>query len=317
MVESLRRFSLDGVAEIASSPFSGSSFWLYAATAILTVIGLILTIRNETSQARGLDRLISFGRMFLAVPLAIFGMQHFVFLNDVTHGVPSWMPDHLFWACFVGAALIAACLSLITGVQAELAALLLGSMFFLFVLLIYLPNVLRNPQDRFAVALFFRDLALSGGAFALAGTLAAKSRPRAARWLVVLGRFFFAVPMTFFGLEHFLHPDFAPGVPLAQMMPPWMPGHVIWAYLTGTALIVCGVSILVERGGRWAATGLGVTFVVLVVFIYVPMEILHPSIVISGELDYVADTLAISGAALLVAGAFGVSEVVVWPHAKP
>jgi hypothetical protein len=42
-----------------------------------------------------------------------------------------------------------------------------------------------------------------------------------------------------------------------------------------------------------------------VVFVYLPMEILHPSIVISGELDYVADTLAMSGAALLVAGAFG------------
>jgi uncharacterized membrane protein len=317
MGESLRCISLDGVAEIVSSPFSGSLFWLHAAAAILFVIGLVLTIRNETSQARGLDRLISFGRMFLAVPLAVFGMQHFVFLNDVKNGVPSWMPGHLFWACFVGTALIAACLSLITGVQAELAAMLLGSMFLLFVLLIYLPNALRHPQDRFAVALFFRDLALSGGAFALAGTLAAKSRPRVARWLVGLGRFLFAVPMTFFGLEHFLHPDFAPGVPLTKMMPTWMPGHVIWAYLTGTALIVCGVSILVERGGRWAATGLGITFVVLVVFIYVPMEILHPSIVISGELDYVADTLAMSGAAFLVAGAFGVSKVVVWPHTKP
>jgi uncharacterized membrane protein len=160
-------------------------------------------------------------------------------------------------------------------------------------------------------------LALSGGAFALAKTLAAKSRPRAARWLVVSGRFFFAVPMTFFGLKHFLHPDFAPGVPLAKMTPPWMPGHVIWAYLTATALIVCGVSILVEWGGRWAATGLGITFVVLMAFIYVPMEILHPSIVMSGELDYLADTLAMSGADFLVAGAFGVSKVVAWPHAEP
>jgi uncharacterized membrane protein len=316
MGEFLRCIIPDGVAEIVASPFSGSSFWLHAAAAILFAIGLILTIKSEASQARGLDRLISFGRMFLAVPLAVFGMQHFVFLNDVKNGVPSWMPGHLFWACFVGIALIAACLSLITGVQAELAALFLGSMFFLFVLLIYLPNALRNPQDRFAVALFFRDLALSGGALALAGTPAAKVRPRAAQWLLVLGRLFFAIPMTFFGLEHFLHPDFAPGVPLAKTMPLWMPGHVIWAYLTGAALIVCGVSILIKRGGRLAATGLGIIFIVLVVFIYFPMEILHPSIEISGELDYVADTLAMSGAAFLVAGAFAVSGEVACPHAE-
>ena len=122
--------------------------------------------------------------------------------------------------------------------------------------------------------------------------------------------------MTFFGLEHFLHPDFAPGVPLAKTMPLWMPGHVIWAYLTGAALIVCGVSILIKRGGRLAATGLGIIFIVLVVFIYFPMEILHPSIEISGELDYVADTLAMSGAAFLVAGAFAVSGEVACPHAE-
>jgi hypothetical protein len=34
-----------------------------------------------------------------------------------------------------------------------------------------------------------------------------------------------------------------------------------------------------------------------------PMEIVHPSIEISAELDQVAQTLAMSGAALLVAGA--------------
>jgi len=33
------------------------------------------------------------------------------------------------------------------------------------------------------------------------------------------------------------------------------------------------------------------------------MEFVHPSIEISGELDYVADTLAVGGAAFMVAGA--------------
>lgn len=303
MWAALSGISSDSLAEIAPSWLPGSLFWVHFAAVVLFAIGLILTIRNEAPRARGLGRIIPFGRVFFAVPLAVFGMQHLTATNVVVNAVPPWMPGHLFWVYFVGIALIAACLSIMTGVKADLAALLVGIMLFLFVLMIYVPNAVRNPHDRFAVALTFRDLSLSGGALSLAGTLAVKMRPRAGRWLMVLGRYFFAVPMTFFGVEHFLHPDFAPGVPLSKMMPPWIPGHMIWAYLTGLVLVASGLSMIFNRGARLAATWLGIAFLVLVVFIYMPMEIVHPSIEISGELDYVADTLAVSGAALLVAGA--------------
>jgi hypothetical protein len=107
-----------------------------------------------------------------------------------------------------------------------------------------------------------------------------------------------------FGQWHFPHPDFAPGVPLAQKMPVWIPGHLAWAHLTGGALVVSGLGVLVANGGRLAAIGLGIAYLVLVICVYMLLEIVRPSIAISGELDYVADTLAVGGAALLVAGAF-------------
>jgi hypothetical protein len=45
-----------------------------------------------------------------------------------------------------------------------------------------------------------------------------------------------------FGFEHFLFPHAAPGIPQenpagAISMPSWIPGHVIWAYVTGAILI--------------------------------------------------------------------------------
>jgi len=215
------------------------------------------------------------------------------------------MPGRFFWAYIVGAALIATCLSLLADIKANLAALLVGTMLFLFVMLIYLPNLVKNPQNRFAITVPMRDLALSGGSLALAGTLGAFGRAGPVRWLVELGRWFFAAPMVFFGVEHFLHPEFAPGVPLPRLMPAWIPAHVLWAYRTGATLVICGLSILFRKQARLAATVLGIAFFVLVIFIYLPMEIVHPSIAISGELDYVADTLAMSGAALLVAYALG------------
>ncbi|HEY6307296.1 MAG TPA: hypothetical protein VI488_12650 [Candidatus Angelobacter sp.] len=283
------------------------SLWLHLITAILFVFGFILTIRKKAPPATGIERIIPFGRLFFAVPLGLFGTQHFVFLNEVKNAVPRWMPGHVFWACLVGVALIAACLSILTEIKADLAALLVGIMLFLFVAMIYVPNLLRHPHDRFAISLLFRDLSLSGAALAFAGTQGAGDRGRPVRWLVDVGRWFFGAAMLYFGVEHFLHTEFAPGVPLEMLMPPWIPGHMAWAYVTGTVLVVGGLIILSgvlgNKGSTKAAAWLGATFLLLVAFVYVPMELVHPSIVISGELDYVADTLAMSGAAFFVAGA--------------
>jgi uncharacterized membrane protein len=287
---------------IVSSWLASSSFWVHFATAALLAIALGLNIARRASHPKGWASFISLGPAFFGVPLALFGMQHFTEMSVVVGGVPSWMPGHTFWVCFVGIALIAAALSLITEIKHHLAALLAGIMLFLFVLLIYVPAAVGNPYDRFEVALLFRDLALSGGALALASTPLAERRPNFA-WLAVVARFFFAVPMLFFGVEHFRHPQFAPGVPLEKLMPPWIPGPMAWAYLTGTILVVCGLCLVFNKGTRVASASLGVAYLVLVICIYMPMEIVHPSIEISGELDYVADTLAVAGAALLIAGA--------------
>jgi uncharacterized membrane protein len=281
----------------------GPSLWLHFAVVVLFAFGLIVTLRRETPAARGIGNLVRFGSIFLAVPLAVFGMQHFALFDSVKFGVPAYMPARFFWAYLVGAALIAACLSILTEIHADLAALLVGIMLFLFVLMVHVPNLIKNPGDRFAITVPLRDLALSGGALSLAGVLGAVRGEQSARWLVQVGRWFFGVPMLYFGVEHFLHPEFAPGMPFPLLTPAWVPGRVVWAYATGIVLVVCGLSILADKHAQAAAAWLGAAFLVLTVLIYLPREIVHPSIAISGELDYVADTLAMSGAALLVARA--------------
>jgi len=279
---------------------------LHSLSLVFLVAGLVLTLRKKSTPLGRSDlrvaAFIRFGPLFFALPLAVFGMQHFALQNVVVQAVPPWMPAHLFWVWLVGAALIAASISLITGRLAHLAALLLGIMLFLFVLMIYVPNAARHPGDRFAFTLLSRDLALSGGALALAGTLAADTNARTARMLRLVGRYFFGVPMIFFAIEHFLYPAYVPGVPLARLMPGWIPGHIVWAWLTGAVLLIGGLSILFSKRGSLAAVIIGMSYLVLVLVIYMPMELIHPSVEISGELDYVADTLAFSGAALLVAG---------------
>jgi len=258
--------------------------------------------RKSAARTDSLDRLIAFGPFFFGWPLAVFGAQHIVFLRDVVNGVPGWMPWHLFWALVVGIALIAAALSLTTGIMADRAALMVGVMLFCFVLMIYVPNLVENPGD-LAVTQLLRDLSMSGAALALAGTLAEKGGWRRFGWIAVVGRFFFAVGIVDFGVENFVHPQYAPVVPEPDLfMPVWIPAHIVWAWLTGTILLVCGVAMILNRRTRLAGAVAGIAFFALTIFFYLPMEIVHPSIEISGELDQLAQALAMSGAALLVSG---------------
>ena len=278
----------------------GASLWLNFWAVALFVFGLVVTLRKNQPTATGVDRIIRFGPMFFAVPLGFFGMQHFALFEAVKPAVPDWMPWPSFWTCFVGAALIAACLSILTGIKTDWAGRSLGIMFVLFLLMIYLPNLIQNPHDRFAISSPLRDVSLCAGALALA--LTRSTEGRRLRWLTTAVRWIFGATILYFGVEQFLHPEFAPGVPLEMLTPPWIPGHIAWSWFAGTVLVAGGLCILANKGARWAATAVGVLYVLLVAFVYMPMEIAHPSVEISGELDFVVNTLAVGGAALLVAG---------------
>lgn len=290
-------------SSITPAWLTGNSLWLNIASLGLFIFGLALAWRKSQPPATAAERMIMLGRVFYAVPLAVFGMQHFALFEAVKPAVPAWMPWPGFWTYFVGAALIAACLSILTEIKADIAALLLGIMFGLFVLMIYVPNLVQNPHDRFAIAVPLRDLSLGAGALCLAWTMSSAASRRQLRWLALTGRCIFAVAILYFGVEQFLHPEFAPGVPLELLSPSWIPGHIAWSWFAGIVLVAGGVCILANKSARWAAISVGIAYLLLVAFVYMPMEIAHPSIEISGELDYVANTLAVGGAAFLVAGA--------------
>ena len=147
---------------------SSTNFWMGFAGLIYLVAG-VLILRKEITAARGWDKLISLGCVFIAAPLAVFAPEHFRGPEFVQNMVPSWMPAQRFWPYFVGCALLAAATSLTVRKFVRLSSTLLGLMFFLFVCMIYLPYALVHPKDRFGWAYALRDLSFAGGAWALAG----------------------------------------------------------------------------------------------------------------------------------------------------
>jgi uncharacterized membrane protein len=279
----------------------GEVFWPYFAGAAIALAGAVAT-RGEVSSARGRDKIALLGPVFFAVPLAVFGAEHFASAKDIMHLVPSWIPGPLFWTYFVGVALICGAISTALKQKAGLSAPLLALMLFLFVVLISVPRVVAKPGDRIAWAVLFRDLAFSGGALAFAGIQARDWSSTAQKIAIRTGQIFIAITTIFFGVMQLRHPDSVPGVPLALITPAWIPGHIFWTYLGGVIFLVAGVCLLVNWKTRLAATGLGAMVILLVLFVYLPLWGAHLSDIGNG-LNYFVDTLMFSGAALLLAQA--------------
>ena len=69
--------------------------WLpYIAGGVILAIGLI-TVRNDFVQERGLNKIVVLGPIRLAVPLAVFGAEHFTATTIMAGMVPAWSED--FW----------------------------------------------------------------------------------------------------------------------------------------------------------------------------------------------------------------------------
>jgi uncharacterized membrane protein len=279
--------------------FSGPAFWMSAAGLALLVIGL-LAAKKDIAQARGLDRIVALTNLCFAIPLAVFGAEHFCISNAMVPLVPPYMPWRLFWIYFVGVALIIAALSIATRIQVRWSGLLFGIMMFLFVALIHLPGAVKSG-DRIIWTIVIREMSFGGGGLVLAGIALGRSRGKG-KSLITVGRILIAIAAIFFGVQHFLHPLGVPGVPLAKQMPTWIPAQAVIDYLTGAFLIVGGVCFLLRRKTRVAATYLGIWILLLVVGFYGPMLIgalADPSTAATLEgLNYFADTL-LFGATIL------------------
>jgi uncharacterized membrane protein len=269
---------------------------------ILLFLVALWAAKTDIARGGGLDKIVALSNLCFAIPLAVFGAQHLSAARFVMLDVPSYMPWRLFWAYFVGFALLSASLSIATKIQVRWSGLLFGIMMFLFVAMVHIPRVLASPTDRIPWTIVIREMSFAGGGWILAGNA---MRTQGKSKLITAGRVLIAIAALFFAMEHFLHPAGCPGVPLEKLMPAWIPGRLLIGYLTGAILLVAGASILLDKKTRIAATYLGSWIVLLVLFLYGPIliaQISDPNTAVEG-INYFADTLLFAGAILALASA--------------
>ena len=106
-----------------------------------------------------------------------------------------------------------------------------------------------------------------------------------------IGKFMFAIPMVIFGLFHFINAKAMVG-----MVP--IPGGVFWIYLTGLALILSAVSIIIRKYDDLASFLLAILLLTFVFTIHLP------GVLSGGEMAQMFMTnllkdLALAGGALI------------------
>ncbi len=273
--------------------------WGMIGTGIAALAAGLFLVRPRLAAASGAGRILVLGPVFEAVALAIFAAEHFLAARDLSVIVPRWLPGPLFWTYFVGAALLAAAISLIVGRYVRWSASLLALLFLTIVATIDLPNLSAHVHERLFWTLTLRETSFAGGAMVLAGSLWPRGRA-AGTTLLILGRFFVAFTVVFYAVEHFLFPRFVPGVPLEKMTPAWVPASTLLAYAVGTTLLAAGIGLMFPRTRRTAAATAGTVLLLLTFFFYVPILMTEIRSPLSVEgVNYVGDTLLFAATVLL------------------
>jgi len=138
------------VAHIFVAPAATDTWWACGETAVMAAAAWVLYV--WFSSDRGGSR-PSFGvgdsgpriaRALYGLGLIPFGMAHFTYLKETVVLVPDWLPWHVAWAYFTGAALIVAGVAVLTDVYARLAATLSALEMGLFTVLVWIPIVLAG-----------------------------------------------------------------------------------------------------------------------------------------------------------------------------
>jgi len=124
-------------------------------------------------------RLITFGTTLFALTIISYSFDHFLYAQQAAGYVRSWVPYHIFWIYFAGAALFCSGIAILLNIRRRLAATLLGVMILIWVLILHIPYALSAPlaKNEGEVVSAFLALAYCGIAFVISSIPPANFSP--------------------------------------------------------------------------------------------------------------------------------------------
>ena len=148
--------------------------WTFGSTAVMVAAAWVLYVRfagDRDRQRLGRfagDTGVRIARALYGLSLIPFGLAHIRYLDATTVLIPRWLPCHVGWAYFTGAAFIVAGLAVTVGVFARLAATLSTLQLGLFGLIVWVPRVLAGSVNDFQWGEFVVTFVLMAGAWVVA-----------------------------------------------------------------------------------------------------------------------------------------------------
>jgi uncharacterized membrane protein len=245
-------------------------------------------------------------QVFFGIGMMGIGIQHFiysVFRPVIIPPEPQWLQTPIL-VVVIGAAIVTAGTFILLGRNTKTISLLLACFLLFCLVFIQCPYILFiQPNSPAHLGLWtdpLKELALSGGAFVMAGISdgPASKHPftTATEKLIPLGKFFFAATLLLFGIDHFFYTDF-----VASLVPAWVPDHIFWTYFAGVALIGTGIAIILKIKRRRIALLASVMLFLWLVLLHIPRAIADPHTGKGNEITSVFEALAFSGIALGIA----------------
>src|SRR5262249_30660205 len=113
-----------------------------------------------------------------------------------------------------------------------------------------------------------------------------------------VGRWFIAVPMMAFGLQHLIYRDFVTRVFPGSVT--WIPARPFWACVGGVILVAGGLLMIAGKGARLTALLVGAVILASFAVLHLPLLISSPAN--GGIWTQSGKALALAGGSFLVAG---------------
>src|SRR5665647_1135311 len=93
-----------------------------------------------------MKNLTTIGRILFAIPFAVLGLNHFLFLNFYIGNISSFIPLGPYTIMLTGVFLIMASISILFNKYIQLSTILLAILLFIFIITIHIPGLFDPKQ---------------------------------------------------------------------------------------------------------------------------------------------------------------------------
>jgi|SRR5690348_172684 len=254
-----------------------------------------------------MDNLSDIGRKFYGISIAGLGSLTIYYSDFPYMLIPpkhSWILDLAVVSYIFGVMFILAGTCIVFKKEIRIMSLILASLLLIIFCLYFIPYQLIVSSKFMQLGDWEnaeKELALSGGAFVIAGCFSEKNQTILSRLLSKLipsGTIFFALAIISFGIDHFLYAKEA-----ADYVPSWIPNHMFWIYFAGIPLVGSGLAIMLKIKVRIIAALLGAMIFIWFIILHIPYVIAAHFSDTGGEVTSAFLALGYSGIAFVISGA--------------